>query len=210
MSDAVARPSQFSVRKRFTRIECEEPNYEGLWASVRTNLTHDERAEFVERLAAIAVDGKDHFTRMLNTFTDAQAAQVEAENMIIAAADLEDETERETAKADAQAARTAANDAVWNAQQELLTANSPEVISNREQHWMLVAPYIKAWNICDEDETDVPAPCESGLDALPHVDQVITTWLTSEVERGYRGGKGVRTSSSGSASTPVPTNEPSN
>ena len=207
MSDALARPSMFSIRKRYTRIECEETDYEGLWAEVRTNLSHDERGEFVERLAQISVDGKDHFTQMLNRFTDAQQRQIEAEKLVLASAEIEDAEERAAAKELAQSMRIAANDAVWNAQQELITANSPEIIANRAQHWLLVAPYIRAWNVCDENEVDVPPPCVSGIDAMPHIDQVISTWLTSEVERGYRGGKGVRTSLSGSASTPEPTSE---
>lgn len=208
MSDAVARPNLFNIRKRYTRIECEEKDYEGLWAEVRTNLSHDERGEFVEKLAQLSVDGKDHFTQMLNRFTDAQQRQIEAEKLVLEAAEVDDPDERAAAKELAQSMRVAANDAVWNAQQELITANSPEIVANRARHWELVSPYIRAWNICDENDADVPPPCESGDDALQYLDTVITSWLTSEVERGYRGGKGVRTSSSGSASTPAPTNGP--
>lgn len=192
MSDAHARPGLFNIRKRYTRIECEEPDYEGLWAEVRTNLTHDERGIFVEELAQLSVDGKDHFTRMLNAFTDAQQAQMDAERAVLTATAIEDEAERDAAKEAAHAARTAANDAVWNAQQELITANSPEIVANRAKHWELVAPFIRAWNVCDDDENEVPPPMQSGLTALPHIDQVISTWLTATIEKGYRLGKGVR------------------
>lgn len=192
MSDAVARPALFNIRARYTRIECDEPDYEGLWAEVRTNLTHDERGVFIEELSQISVDGKDHFTRMLNAFTDSQQAQLEAERAVLAATAIEDEDEREAAKDAAQAARLAANDAVWNAQQELITANSPEIVANRAKHWALVSPYIRAWNVCDENEQSVPPPIESGLSALPYIDQVISTWLTATIEKGYRLGKGVR------------------
>lgn len=192
MSDAHARPGLFNIRKRYTRIECEEPDYEGLWAEVRTNLTHDERGEFVEELAQLSVDGKDHFTRMLNAFTDAQQVQIDAERALLNAASIEDEAEREAAKVSALAARVVANDTLWNAQQELITANSPEIVANRTKHWELVSPYIRAWNVCDENEQPVPPPMESGVTALPYIDQVISTWLTATIEKGYRLGKGVR------------------
>lgn len=206
MSDALARPSsssvvQFSLRTRYTRIDCEEKDYEGLWAEVRTNLSHAERADFVESLANISVDGKDHFTRMLNAFTDAQKRQTDAELLVINAS-TDEEIES------ARIARATANDAVWNAQQELITANTPEIVSNREQHWSLIAPFVRAWNIYDAKEKPVPPPEKSGLAALPHIDLVISTWLTSTIERGYRGGKGVRTSASVSDDSPAPTSGP--
>lgn len=177
----------FVTRARYTRLECEEPNYEGLWADVRTNLTHGEREAFIEALREL--DDRQEAWRL--------ARQAEAVAIDAAVADAPDAA----AKAEAEAARR-----TW------LRGIEDRGAEIRAARLALVAPYVRAWNVCTEDDAgqvvEVPAPMDGGLASFEATDEVIEGWLVLGVVVGYRTGKGVRTSASGSGASPAPTSGP--
>jgi len=177
----------FVTRARYTRLECEEPNYEGLWADVRTNLTHGEREAFIEALREL--DDRQEAWRLQRA--------AEAKGIDAAVADAPNEE----AKQEAEAARKA-----WLRQVE---DRGAEIRAARLE---LIAPYIKAWNVCTEDAkgevVEVPAPMDGGLASFDATDEVIENWLVIGVVIGYRTGKGVRSSASGSGGSPERTSGP--
>lgn len=177
----------FVTRARYTRLECEQQDYEGLWAEVRTNLTHGEREAFIDALREL-----DDRQEAWQQERGAEAAGLDA-----AVA----EAESAEAKQEAEAARKA-----WLRQVE---DRGAEI---RAARLSLIAPYIRAWNVCTEDETgavvDVPAPIDGGLASFDFTDEVIENWLVIGVVVGYRTGKGVRSSASGSSGSPARTSGP--
>lgn len=183
MSDADARPSKFVLKARYTRIECPERDYEGLWAEVRTNLSHEERREFLEGSDAIRQRILDYRDTRMETATQLDAAVSEAK----------------TAKA--RAAATSKRSTFIDEQDSALARFGQERLA-------LIAPFIRDWNVADTEGNDVPPPAESGVEAFEFTDDVIVAWLQTEIERGYRGGKGVRTRLAVSASTPEPMSGP--
>lgn len=190
MSDASARPGGFVLRARYSRVECPEPDYEGLWAEIRTNLTNAERAAFVQALDEINAGARTRSQELIDAVAD-------AERRVKAATD--------------DAERRAANNALDAARKGVTAAlafNDPGLAANLEQRQALASPHIRAWNVCDDNGEPVPPPAEGGAASWAWVDHVIIGWLLSEIENGYRGGKGVRSSSAASNATPVPLSGP--
>lgn len=189
MSDADARPGGFVLRARYSRVECPEPDYAGLWAEIRTNLTNGERAVFVERVIEMNGEIEAHINAL---FAELRSAEADAK-----AADAD--------------ALPAAQDRLAAARAALNTAAAGEdaaMTRVRDERLALIAPYVRAWNLCDADGADVPPPETGAPGCWAHADAVITAWLVREIEGGYRGGKGVRSSSSASAATPAPPSGP--
>jgi len=183
MSDANARPAGFVLRARYSKVECPEPDYEGLWAEIRTNLTWDEKRAYLER--------SDQINEAIREYTVASLDE---------ARQLDDAVRKatsETQKVKAVAKRQAFLDRQLN-----------DMSVRRDQRLALIAPYIRAWNVCDADGNDVPAPMDGGTASFAETDETIMAWLTRAIDQGYRGGKGVRSSSSPSNDTPVPLSGP--
>jgi hypothetical protein len=184
MSDALARPPGFTgfvVRQKFTRIEFDEPGYEGLWAEVRTNLTHEERDAFVSAMVELDDHSRD----------DISAATAQFKLLFAAVDEAKDEKARQKA--------IAARDAHQ-------TARFIEARGKRRERYALVAPYIRAWNVYADDVTPVsPQDVDA---ALAYTDDAIVRWLITTCSEGYKGGKGVRPSSSKPDDVPEPTSEP--
>lgn len=187
----MARPGVFNVRARYSRVHCEEPGYEDLWAEIRTNLRHDERAEFIESLHELNGVMSERVQIVFDAVTAAERRVAEAEN---------DTDEFRAARLDLIKARGQVDD--------LIAANDPDMAAVMAKRQALVAPYIRAWNVVDDEYNDVPAPADGGDDSWGYLDFVSTAWLLGLIQNGFRGGKGVRTLSLGSANTPVPMSGP--
>lgn len=183
MSDADARPGVFVLKARYTRLDCTERDYEGLWAEVRTNLSHQERREFLE--------GSDAIRRRIRDYRDSQMATAEK---------VDDDVENAVTAKDRAIATSKRSDFI-DERETAMAALAKERLS-------LISQFIRAWNIADESGKDVPSPADSGEVAFEHTDDVIVSWLQSEIEVGFRGGKGVRSRPSVSESLPEPMSGP--
>lgn len=174
MSDANARPAGFTgfvLREKYSRITCDEPGYEGLWAEVRTNLSHAEREAFL-----IARDELDQGAR--DAFRVSAARAVALDAAVAEAGD--DERKRTKAIKD---------------RESFLSDQIRAGQTLRVKRFALVAPYIRAWNVCTDDYRDAPAPAVDATGAFEWIDDVISIWLFTTCEDGYKGGpKGVRPS----------------
>lgn len=185
MSDAVARPVGFTgfvVRERYSRIECEEPGYEGFWAEVRTNLRHLDRDEMIVAFAEIQQRGQDRFRE---TIAKSKAVDEAVQN------------------ATTDKARAAA----LKARSEYIASQAKFGAETRIARFSVVAPYIRAWNVYDDQYQAVPPPCVDAANALSWIDPFMSDWLVEQCEQGWRGGKGVRPTSMRSSDAPEPTNE---
>lgn len=183
MSDALARPPDgftgFSLRHRYRRMEFDAPGYEGLWVEMRTNLTHAERETFLLERERIDQAARD----------DYRAKTERAKQIDEAVASAKTDKARATA--------TAQREAFLREQIQVGTAF-------RRAKFGLVAPYVRAWNVCDDDFADVPAPAVDPDRAFTWIDDAITSWLVVSCEEAYRGGPKERSSSRPSADAPAP------
>lgn len=186
MSDALARPAGFTgfvLREKYSRITCEEPGYEELWAEVRTNLTHAERETFL-----VSRDENDQRVRELSRANLAKAVEIDK---------AVDDAPDEKARAKAVKVREA-----------FLSRQLKENRENRIRRFSLVAPYVRAWNVFTDAFDAVPPPCENVEAAYEWTDDCVTNWLMVTCEEAYKGGpKGVRPSKPSDA-PPEPTSEP--
>jgi hypothetical protein len=183
MSDAVARPSLFILKARYSKVYCPEPDYEDLWVEIRTNLSHDERRDFIEASNAIRDKVQAYLESRLDTAVKLDDAYRAATN------------ERERLTADAR-------------RRAFLDEQDAGIAELRRERLTIAAPFIRAWNVGTEENTDAAPPAVSGDAAFDYIDDVTVTWILTEIERGYRGGKGVRTSLKRSADSPEQVNEP--
>lgn len=186
MSDAVARPVGFNgfvVRERYTRVHCDAPGYEELWAEVRTNLIHAERDAFVTELQRIDQEAVDRLESFRARYTAL------AENVANAKDD--------EARAQAIAERDA-----------FMAAEIKAAAETRRKRFALVAPYVRAWNVYDDEYRPVPPPKDDLDAAMAWTDDTIVQFLIKTCAEAYKGGKGLRPSSSASAPTPEPGSEP--
>jgi hypothetical protein len=187
MSDAIARPRLVSLRAKYTWVDCPEIDYDDVSAEIRTNLSHGEREEFIDASNRIKRDLWDYLEGRIERAGKIDAAVRDAKT--------------DKARAIALAKRNTFRD-----EQDIGT--DPFRIRRIE----LVAPYIRDWNLGDVDPdgnlVKIMPPMEGGLMSFATVDEVVLAWLLEAIESGYRGGKGLRTQSSASASLPEPTNAP--
>lgn len=185
MSDAIARPTGFVLKARYSRVDCPEPDYEGLWAEVRTNLTNGERALFLENVSELNDRIKTVFDEVFAQLRDLDARTKEATDpdAHVALTERRNEINREV-------------DRMIAGEDDRLRAISDERLAN-------LSPYVRAWNLCDDEGNDVPAPAMGDLTCWQYADSVIAQWLIREVEQGYRSGKGVRSSSKRLDATPA-------
>lgn len=180
MSDAHARPSLFILKARYSKVYCPEPDYEDLWVEIRTNLSHDERRDFIEASNAIRDRVQSYLEERLDAAVKLDEAYRAATN------------ERERLVADAK-------------RRAFLDEQDAGIAEMRRDRLTIAAPFIRAWNVGTEENTDAPPPSEAGDAAFDYIDDVTVTWILAEIEKGYRGGKGVRTRLSVSAnSQPLP------
>ena len=188
MSDAVARPVTFTgfvLREKYRRVEIEQPEYAGLWAEVRTNLSHAERADFLsarDDANRVARDG------LRARMSDAATFDAAVEN------------------AGDDAAKTAAL-----AARELFLADYMRSIQDiGRDRFAIVAPFVRAWNVCDDVYQDVPPPIVNAIGAYEWIDDVISDWLFSVVAEGYKGGPKESSLSPPSSAPPPPLSDPPN
>lgn len=89
---------------------------------------------------------------------------------------------------------------------DLMTRRAPDVDA-----FPVMAPYIRAWNAYETDEhgdpQPIPPPRDGGADSLARLEPAMSQWLYNQVLIGYRGGKGLSSSSGPSGGPRVPTNE---
>jgi hypothetical protein len=190
MSDANARPAGFVLRDRYTKVDCPEPGYEGLWIEARTNLTNGERAVLIERLGEI----NDRLAELLD---GAVLALRTADRNIEKATDDE-------AFVTAAAERREANKVL----RAIMAGDEPRAAALRDERLALLSPHVRAWNVCDPDYNDVPPPSIGGDASWEHTDRTILQWIANTLDQGYRLGKGIRSLSSGSGDTPAPMSGP--
>lgn len=187
MSDASARPGLFILREKYTWVACDQADYGDVSAEIRTNLSHDERAAFVE--------ASNRIKHELRAYLEGRMAKAAAIDKAVRDAPTD------KAKALAIAKRHAFMD-------DQDRGADPFRVRRLE----LIAPYIRDWNIgtldADGTEVKVPPPMDGGIASFAHTDDVVVAWLVEAIEQGYRGGKGLRTPSSASALSPVRTNAP--
>lgn len=194
MSDAGARPPGFVLRERHSWIECQIPDYAGLAAEVRTSLTNGEREAFIEALDRI------------NAEIDADVKGYQ--DRFAAIAKRIAKAESETDAAGESAAKTKAYTAAVRDQRTLLDEQAANATARRRERLALVAPYIRAWNVCDDDGNDVPVPRDDIDAAIRWSDDTISDFLIQSCITGYKSGKGLRTQSPASKPTPEPTSAP--
>lgn len=187
MSDAHARPEGFSgfvLRERFRTIDADMPDYDGLTASIRTNLTNAEREEFI-----LTREELDQAVR------DDQRKSLEAAKKLDAAvANARTDKEREIAV---------------KKRETFLRSQVKATSAVGRQRLALVAPYIKSWNICTDTYEPAPLPKDDLDTAFAVIDEKIVAWLYQCVAEGHRGGPKEPSSSKTSDAAPEPTPEPS-
>lgn len=164
----MARPGLFILKARYSRVYCPEPDYHDLWVEIRTNLSHDERRDFIEASNAIRNKVQAYLESRLDDAVKLDEAYRNSAN----------ERERLTAGA---------------RRQSFLDEQDAGIAELRRERLTIAAPFIRAWNVGTEDGQDAPPPAVSGDAAFDYIDDVTVSWILEEIERGYRGGKGVRT-----------------
>lgn len=86
---------------------------------------------------------------------------------------------------------------------------------NDQRLAVMVAPWIRDWNLYEAGEdgepAKVPPPTEATEDpfrSLLRCDRLVVTWILDQLEVGFKGGKGSSVGLSTSATEPAPTPEP--
>jgi hypothetical protein len=167
----------FVPAERYVRLvaEASDPEvasggFAGLWIEVRCSLTNGERANLLERLAELDREREEIIDRY----------KAEAERL-----------EEQTGEIDG-----VANPIAWlekrKAVDRILNRMAQELERLRQRRPALLAPYIRAWNLCQVDDDGyppVPPPAEAGPEVFEFFPATAMAWLERQVLDAYRQGK---------------------
>lgn len=178
-------PTPFILKERFTRIDCPLDGYAGLWFEVRMNLSNGELHALREALRNL----DDRITEVSDAFVD-QVDDIDARLRALPAED--------------RAGRRAVQREITQVQRACEDALAPLHVERRN----LVAPHVRAWNLCEPDPDGgeprpIPPPREQP-ESLADLGPDVVRWLCQEVLTAYAGGRGFAPGSETSGTAPEP------